>query len=201
MKYWVSKSGNDKLIVVSDDVIYNFNPGLNQLYLFEEELRQGKIPKKLTGTPLSYIRSISSKVGSPKIQLNYGKDSELLIHAGEHKKEIFSYLKDGLSLQPKYVLEEESFFTRAKNPLIMLLITLGVVIFSYDYAKNMELGYTYEIRGRIGVLGGLSLGLAEILGSEGVLFFGTLISGISTVFIWKAFRNKGFIEKLIYKTN
>jgi len=172
MKYWIFEQSSDKLIAITDTVIYNNNPSSVKLREFEEELSIGSIPKKLTGTPIAYLKRIVSRSGTGEATLFYGKDNELTLDFGDNKKDIFEYLKTNTSREAKYIEEAESIFSKLYKPGIGLAIIGFLSLYVYDIASNIELGYSYTVTGgRLSgqATGSLLVGLAEVLGSKELL--------------------------------
>ena len=200
MKYWISKKGNDKLIVIDNEVIYSYNPSKSKISYYEDELRKGKIPKELTGTSISYIKKIITSDSSNIIKLYYGEDNETEIEAREHKLEIINYLNENDSRKPKYLEYPEKWYLAIKRPVIALIIILGLTYYLYDIAYFIELGYEYEVqasRGRGIAIGGLLLAAAEILGTLGIIVLGSILASITLWIAWKNYN----LKRIIYELN
>jgi len=200
MKYWKCTKGNDKLIVIDEEVIYNYNPSTNELVEFERELKRGIIPSSLTGVPISYIKKIISNDKSNIIKIFHGEDNETIVDARENKLKIIKYINDNDKRNPSYSEYPEKWYVAIRKPFIGLLVLIGLTYYMYDIAYYMELGYEYEIGGRRARgagIGGLILGLAEILGSKGVIILGSILSLIPIWIGWRSYQ----LKRTIYELN
>ena len=197
MKYWINKEkGSDNLIIISDTVIYCSNYSDSKLREFEIELMSGVIPKSLTGTPFGYIKTIESGSNSNKIKIYYGKknDLKMAVKNEEVRKEIFDYLKqDGLN-QPLYEKKHLSRFEASLKPLLVLMIVAGIIYFIASIATDMEAGVEYEARG----LGNLIIGVAQVLGTKGVIAAGAIPLLILIYKVVKSIQRPPVIERLHY---
>jgi len=199
MKYWINTKGNDKLIVIDRQVIYNHNPNKSKLLEFEYELKKGIIPQRLTGIPIDYIERIIANDSSNTIKIYHAEDNEMELDARENKLEIINYLKENDGRRPIYSEYPEKWYLAIKKPLIALLVIIGLTYYLYDIAYFMELGYEYEVeasRGRGVAIGGLFLAVAEFLGTLGVIALGTILASIPLWFAWRNYRLKRVIYEL-----
>jgi len=88
------------------------------------------------------------------------------------------------------------------KPLLGCIAIGLLTLYLYDMAYNMELGYTYEVvggRGKGQGTGNMLIGIAEILGSTGVVAFGGLLVALVIGFNFKKLTNKVMITKLKYR--
>ncbi len=201
MKYWISHTGKDKLIVITDEVIYNFNPNNKQLKEFEKELVNGIVPSRLTGIPIQYIQIISSKSNSTKIEISHSKKDQFKLDLAENKSEILNYLKADKINAPQYLEKDLGLLNRIQKPLIAFLIVAALSYFAYDTAINLEQGHTYEFSGRSFGLVMIIL-IAELsnkLGSRGIILLGLGLLCIPIHFISKGVKEQVKSEKLIYQ--
>ena len=205
MKYWIDReSRGDNLIVISDTVIYCSNYSDNKLREFELELLSGLIPKALTGTPFGYIKYIEASSKKDRLMIYFGKENELkLVVKNEMiRKEIFEYLKEDKTNLPSYQKEHLSRLKASRKPLIVLLVVLGILYYIAGIASDMEGGIEYEVSGgRAGgqAIGNLIIGLAQMLGTKGVLLFGAIPLLIILYKLVKNIQSPPIIETLHYK--
>ncbi|MEO1437566.1 MAG: hypothetical protein AAFV80_18655, partial [Bacteroidota bacterium] len=168
---------------------------------FEADLKQGRVPERLTGTPFSYIKKISIASYSNTMLIEHSKEDELEIDLDEHKTTIWNHLRQDEHNTPLFNEQTEGLIPRIKKPSIALLIVFGLTAYGFNIAQNIELGYTYEVVGRKPsgfAIGGIFLGLAETLGPIGMLLLGLGVSLLPAYFFWKALKRKGTISTLTY---
>ncbi len=204
MKYWISDKGNDKLTVITKEVIYNTNPSRNKIDIFKRELQKGSIPKEITGIPLGQIKTIQINDRSNTIQLiKNNSDNEIVeVDARDHKEEIFTFFKEEIYAG----IEVHNYVENVYKKIFKLLIPIGVILFftirTYTIASGMEMGYEYEIvggRARSGATGGILLGLADTLGSTGVLALGSILGLIPLYLLIQGIRKKKNITEIRLK--
>ncbi len=192
MKYWINTKGNDKLIAIDEEVIYNHNPSKSRLLEFEYELKKGIIPQRLTGTRIGYIKKIIANDSSNIIKIYHGEKNETEIDAQEHKLAIINYLKENDKRKPTYSEYPEKWYSAITKPMIALGVIILLASSIYDIAYHMELGYEYEAEG----FGGLFLVAAEFLGTLGAIAVGAILSLIPLWFAWRNYRLKRVIYEL-----
>lgn len=195
MKYWINDKGNDKLIVIANGILYNYNPSQIQLNEYKNELQRGKIPKKLTGTPINYFTKVSTDNRSKKTVILYGENNELELDTRENHLAILDYLREDDLRNPKYTEYIESIYSAVKKPVIALLLIIFFTVYSYGIAEVLEYGRSSIITG--GEVIGIFLGLAEILGRKGIRLLG---NGLALIPIWLIWRNVRF-RRTIYELN
>jgi|GEM_PF-6789191 len=204
MKFWIEKEGGGhNLIVITDSVIYSSSYSVHKLREFEYELKKGNIPEVLTGTPFSYIKTIVSNSRQNKIKIYYGKESDIELDVKNEKfrAEIMEYLKEDKKNLPVYQKEDMSSLKAGLKPLLFLLIAVVLTSYTALIAAEMENGAAYTVRGRVGgeILGNLVIGLAELLGFNGVLIAGTIIFMLLLYKLVKCMQNPPVIERLDYR--
>jgi len=193
MKYWINIKGNDKLIAIDEEVIYNHNPSKSKLLEFEYELKKGIIPQKLTGIRIGYIKKIIANDSSNIIKIYHGEKNEIEIDAREHKLAIINYLKENDKRQPTYSEYPEKWYRVITKPLIVLAVIIFLTAYLHEIAYHMELGYEYEAEG---VFGGLTLIAAESLGTLGAIALGVALALIPLAVAWRSYRLKRVIYEL-----
>lgn len=202
MQYWICKKGNDKLIVIDEEVIYNNNPSESKLVEYKRQLQKNKIPEKLTGTPIRYIRKIRTTDTSNTIKIFSGENNETEIDAREHKLAILNYLKENDKRRPQYLEYPEAWYSVLKKPIITLLVIIGLTYYLYDLAYFMELGFEYELTGRRSrgiAIGGILLSIAETLGTAGVIVLGSVLGSITAWLAWRNYRLKRTVYELDFR--
>ncbi|GAA4275132.1 hypothetical protein U6A24_17335 [Aquimarina gracilis] len=204
MKYWITNSGNDKVIVITNDVIYNANPSRKKINSYTRELEKGNIPKQITGVPIYQIKSIRIDNHSDKIYIikNNKDQDEIDLDTRNNKMEIFNYLKSEIFSDKKVLDYVQSVGTRLFKQIVPLAVILFFTFLTYSYAQDLEIGYEYQITGhrtRGVATGGILLGIADTLGSTGVLLLGTTLSLIPIYFMIQVIRTKKNITKIIIK--
>ena len=197
MKYWISQTGNNKLIIITDDIIYNRNPNKKKLLEYETQLKNGEIPQKLTGTPFRYIKSIETDNQTDTITIAYGQENELKLDVKENKYDIMEYLRQDTVNQPTFSALPKRAMEKISQPILFLLGVFAATYFLYDIAYYTELGYTYEVEA--GAISGLLIGIAQIAGVKGLLFIAASLTLLTLKTIWSRLKTKTIITKLVYR--
>ncbi|MCI5083107.1 MAG: hypothetical protein MRY78_15520 [Saprospiraceae bacterium] len=198
MKYWINEKGNDKVIVINDQVIYNNNPRKSKIYEIHDQLRKGFIPFTLTGTAFRYISKIVSNSKSNKLTIYYGEKNKVEIDAQGNKAQIIQYLKNDPVNKPIYQEFPEKWYRIIGKPLLAIAVIGLITAYTYQLAINIERGYIYEISSDRGI-GMMLLGLAEILGSTKVLAIGIALSIIIFYSVISRIISKRTIQQLTYR--
>ena len=161
MKYWFYNDSN--FIVVTKDSIY---VGKTNKYIktelilgFEKEV----IPENVFNIPFSYIKSIENPEEENKMVVFYGNSSEeeMVIHNKIIKNEVFLFLK-GTLFKFNYLKEKPAFIKFIKPQIFAILFSTAIFLWTYYLARQIEIGYEYEVAGGRQGLGGFHFRISSI---------------------------------------
>jgi hypothetical protein len=198
MKVWVNEQKNDDMIVaVSSSSILKANPKNGELHTYVSDIKNGVVPTDRTmEIPFSYIREFQLDEKEPYFDIYFGGDSSesFKVQSLERRKEIFDYLKSNVKGQSK--IEIFGGFKAARKSIIAFAVLLGIFLWSFSLAVNMEKGIEYEVVGQQRSIASIVV----FLGSLGVkrlsLIFGALMA-LSIYFIVRKFKSSTTIHRLI----
>lgn len=197
MKYWINKAQvEDQIIVITEEVFYSYSPREKELMEFQNSLRLGKIPEKISGMAFSRIRKINFPENKNKIEIHYDKKDilEVLIQSAAKKEEIKEALEN---VGPDYNFRgmvSDTIFEKSYKNIIGIFITIFLVYVTFEMAVDMENGWEYEANG----LEVLLIGLAETTGKVGVLAIGAIILTLLIVNLYLKLQDKTPIETFEY---
>lgn len=197
MKYWINKTQKeDKIIVITNEVFYTYSPNDKDLSTFQNELRLGKIPARLSGIKFSRMSHIDFEDGKNSIEIHYDKKDvlEILVPNINIKNEI----KDALvNIGPDNLQRDQTqktFLEKASKYGIAMLITFAITLMTYNVAVEMESGTEYVGAG----LGDLLIGLAEVTGPYGALVLGLFINCIIMLLAYPKIQHSPSIDRFWY---
>lgn len=197
MKYWINKTQKeDKVILITNDVFYTYNPSEKDLIAFQNELRLNKIPTQLSGMQFSRIRHIDFEDEKNCIEIHYDRKDilEVLVPNLSIKNEIKEAL---VSIGPNNFQREQTqktFLEKASKYGIAILITSFLTFLTYNIAVDLENGDEYTGDG----LGSILIGISETTGSYGALFLGLLINCMIILIGFPKIQHSPTIDRFLY---
>jgi hypothetical protein len=198
MKYWINnKQKQDKIIAITEKVIYTSSPSESDFIEFRKELQLGKLPKRLSGIKFSRIRKIEFEDEKPKFEIHYDKKDILDIQVSnpQVKEEIKATLEKVGPQVLERTTSKRSLFEKGYKNLVGILITSFITYYAFDIALNLKQGWEYETAG----LGGILVGIAEITGELGVLTIGGIILTIIIINLVSKIKNNALVDRFKYK--
>lgn len=194
---WTSTQKKDtKIVAVKDQVIYLFNPKETEIDNYVFDLNMNKIPQKnVMSIPFRYINVINLFEHKNKIEILFGRSTEEIIVSDPVKREeIFTYLMQNMP-GIQYTVVSVSGLAAGKKPLIALFVVLGLFIWSYNIASNLEMGAEYNVVGSQGSLANLILIIAGLGTKRLIVLFGCLLT-IAGIALYKKIKNPFVVRRL-----
>ena len=102
-KLWTQKEkGNDRIILITEDMLYKGNPKLGDLNQMTFEINAGKIPENLFSIPFNYIKEIHLQEGKNYIEVffSHGSTEQFRITNNSRREEVFEYMKTCIFIFP-----------------------------------------------------------------------------------------------------
>lgn len=145
--WYSSNEGEEKIIVLHDNIIYKSRAKGIEYDEIKYELSQGRIDKRLIGMPLIYVKTVEFRDSVDHLKFNYNKDSidTYTIKDNRRRKEVFDAIQ--MERNGKYSVKTPNFFLRTKHPLIALGVVLIAFFFVYMFIELKKEGTEFESAG------------------------------------------------------
>lgn len=197
MKYWINKTQKeDKIIVITNEIFYTYSPNDKDLLAFQNELRLGKIPARLSGIQFFRIKHIDFEDGKNSLEIHYDKKDVLevlmpnLIVKNEIKDALVNIGPDNLQRDQL----QKTFLEKFSKYGIAMLITSVITFLTYSIAIEMENGTEYTGAG----LGDLLIGLSQTTGPYGALLLGLFVNVIIMLLAYPKIKHSPTIDRFWY---